>query len=132
MLFRLDKWEEGHNFLGQALSCNPVFAAGHFLKGVYYVKQQDWEKARQSFEQTLVLDECHGAALNNLGALLAAGEKTEEALLHLHRALGIFPGYLDAKRNMELVSHKQGKGIDYDELQFTWRELRPVLLAYSE
>jgi GT2 family glycosyltransferase len=42
MLFRLDKWEEGHDFLGQALLCNPVFAAGHFLKGVYYVKQQDW------------------------------------------------------------------------------------------
>lgn len=132
MLFRLGKWEEGYKFLGQTLSWNPVFAAGYFLKGLYYMNQQDWDNARQSFEQTLVLDERHGAALNNLGALLAAEEKVEEALHHFHRAIAIFPGYLDVKYNMEIIINKQRKCLNYDELHFTWRELRPVLLTYSE
>lgn len=132
MLFRLDKWEEGYHFLGQALGINTEFATGHFLKGVYYVKKQDWLNARQSFEQTLVLDEQHGAALNNLGALLAAKVRTNEALHYFNRALDIFPGYLDAKRNIELLSKMNGKSLNHDELHFTWRELRPVLLAYSE
>ncbi len=132
MLFRLNKWENGYHFLGQVLVCNPGFSTGHFLKGVYYVKRQDWVNARQSFEQTLVLDEQHGAALNNLGALLAVGEKKDEAIQLLIKALDIFPGYLDAKRNMELLTNTQGKDIGYDKLHFTWRELRLVLLAYSE
>ncbi|SFL45429.1 glycosyltransferase [Pelosinus propionicus] len=132
MLFRLDKWEDGYHFLEQALGINAGFSTGHFLKGLYYVKNQEWLNARQSFEQTLMLDEQHGAALNNLGALLAAKMRTNEALYCLNRALEIFPGYLDAKRNIELLSNMNGKSLNYDELHFTWRELRPVLLAYSE
>ena len=132
MLMRLGKWKEGHDFLVQALACGPAFPSGHFLLGLYYLQQQEWGKARQSFEQTLLLDKCHGAALNNCGAILAMTGEINEAMQHLKRAVEHYPGYLDAGRNLELLSRKQGINPNYDELYFTWRELRPVLLSYSK
>jgi glycosyltransferase involved in cell wall biosynthesis len=132
MLLRMEHWQESCRFLEQALERNPAFVTGHFLMGLYYLKQQNWTAARQSFEQTLAVDENHGAALNNLGALLAAAGKREEALQQLTRALELFPAFLDAKRNVALVSLPHDRIPGYDELHFTWRELRPVLLSYSE
>lgn len=132
MLIRLGKWKEGQEVLAQALVYSPDFPTGHFLMGLYYLQKEEWGKARQSFAQTLILNECHGAALNNLGALLAMAGEVNEAFQHLNRALEYYPDYLDAKRNVEVLSHKQGISPGYDEFHFTWRELRPVLLSYSE
>lgn len=131
MLLRLEHWQEGYRFLEQALMRNSDFATGHFLMGLYYLKEQDWAKAGQAFERTLAVDGRHGAALNNRGALLAAAGERQEALRLLKSALEKFPDYMDAKRNIALLSPEAGFP-QYAELQFTWRELRPVLLSYSE
>lgn len=132
MLFRLEKLSEGHQALLTALTCNPIFATGHFYLGIYYLKLQDWEKAQQCFEQTLKLNKNNTAALNNLGALLAAKGNKNEALLDFNQAMKLSPGYLDAKKNEGLVAGLHEGCPTYNEVQFTWRELRPVLLAYSE
>lgn len=132
MLLRLEHWQEGYRFLEQALMRNFDFATGHFLMGLYYLKEQDWVQAGQAFERTLAVDGHHGAALNNRAALLAAAGEPQAALRMLKRALEIFPDYMDAKQNLALLAHEQTGLPQYAELQFTWRELRPVLLAYSE
>ncbi|HOJ77865.1 MAG TPA: hypothetical protein PLZ08_07715 [Bacillota bacterium] len=56
-------------------------------------KKQDWTKAQHHFEKTLQFNQHHGAALNNLGALLAGSGRIEAGLAKLDLALKLFPGF---------------------------------------
>lgn len=125
LMFRLDQWDRGYQLLEEALARNPACGSARFMMGIYNLRRQEWAEARQYFAATIAVDEGHGAAHNNLGALLAAAGAAAEARAHLRRALELFPGYLDAQRNLEFNAVP-----DYGELHFTWRELRKVLLHY--
>lgn len=132
LLFRMGEWDKGYSYLERVLSHNASFVSGKFLMGLFYTKQQRWEKAQRYFEQTLALDERHGSAMNNLGVTLALKGQFEEALRCFQRAMVLFPGYLDARKNKELLLQIQSVACSPGDFHFTWRELRPVLLSYSE
>ncbi len=51
------------------------------------------------------------------------GEKVFE------RALEMYPNYLDAKHNLNIISKKTS--ITYDSIKFTFRELRNTLINYE-
>ena len=131
LLLRIGEWDSGYDILRDVVSRNPSFASGRFLMGLYYVKQQNWEEAQRNFALTLSLDEHHGAALNNLGAILALRGQIDESLQCFRIAIGLFPGYLDASNNKEYIMKLQGSQCVFNNLCFTWRELRPVLTSYS-
>jgi glycosyltransferase involved in cell wall biosynthesis len=124
VMYKIDRWDVGLEAIRQVCNDKPDFATGHFLYGIYYLKIEKWEEAKKAFIRTLEFDEGHGAALNNLGALLAIEGKFDEAKELLLKALSLYPEYLDAKHNLMVL--KDGKRA----LRFTWRELRPVLTLY--
>lgn len=132
LLFRLNEWDNGRNLLQKVVSRDPSFVSGRFQLGIYYLKTQQWANAVDSFNDILAMDKRNGAALNNLGALFAANGKFEEAFDYLNKAMAYFPGYMDAKKNIELLISSPNICPDYADLYFTWRELRPVVLSYQE
>lgn len=128
VMFKIDQWDNGYQEIEKVLVDHSDFASGHFLSGVYFLHSQEWDAARNSFQTTLVIEEKHGAALNNLGALLMGAGEPEQAQKLLERALTLYPGYLDARYNLDLLEN--GITGDYQSVRFTWRELRPVILSY--
>lgn len=96
---------------------------------LYYLHVSALEKAIDCFSRTIELDPNNGAALNNLGVLLALNGKISEALSLFAKAIELFPGYLDAGNNLENL--KLGR-LTLENARFTWRELRPVLTRYQE
>jgi tetratricopeptide (TPR) repeat protein len=128
VMYKIDRWDEGLEAVKRVCALKPDFAAGHFLYGIYFLHTGNREEAREAFIQTLKSDARHGAALNNLGALLMNDGKTHEAERFFLKALALYPEYLDAQHNLGVLkTEKQAEG---REPRFTWRELRPVLTLY--
>jgi glycosyltransferase involved in cell wall biosynthesis len=128
VMYKTDRWDEGLEAVKRVCALKPDFAAGHFLYGIYFLHTGNREEAREAFIQTLKSDARHGAALNNLGALLMNDGKTHEAERFFLKALALYPEYLDAQHNLGVLkTEKQAEG---REPRFTWRELRPVLTLY--
>jgi glycosyltransferase involved in cell wall biosynthesis len=128
VLFKIDRWEEGLQKITKVVAEDPDYPTGHFLAGIYSIHCHQFADAKVSFEKTLTLDQNHGAALNNLGALLLIEGAPEKAQALLEKAIILHPGYRDARSNLELLANHGTPG-DHSA-HFTWRELRPVLLSY--
>ena len=130
ILYRLQNWEEGAVAAGQIIEQKPAYAMGYFLCGLYHLHKEQWHEAQGFFEECIRFDSRNGAALNNLGALYGMNGAREKAIRVLSKVLELYPGYLDAKTNFQEIMNKGG--IEATEARFTWRELRPVLLSYTE
>lgn len=129
ILFRLDKWEEGYLELKELQNKGHDFYNIYFYLGLYYLKKEDFRNALKYFNKTINLKSNHGAALNNAGALLILNDDKNKAKEYLNIAMGYFPSYMDAKHNYKLLDREK---LTLEDLKFTWRELRKVLLNYSE
>ncbi|EQB3100323.1 glycosyltransferase [Clostridium botulinum] len=128
MLFRLNYWEEGFEKL-KCLSKNFDYYNIYFLLGLYYIKNQNLNLALENFNKTINLKQNHGAALNNLGAIYCLLGQIDQGKRLLIKALEIFPNYLDAMHNLDLVINKSN--VTYNNINFTWRELRNTLINYK-
>jgi glycosyltransferase involved in cell wall biosynthesis len=128
VMYKIDRWDEGFEAVKRVCALKPDFAAGNFLSGVYFLQVGNREEAKDAFIQTLRSDEGHGAALNNLGALLMNEGNINEAERFFLKAIALYPEYLDAKHNLRVL--KQGMNDESREPRFTRRELRPVLTLY--
>ncbi|ACQ53214.1 glycosyltransferase [Clostridium botulinum] len=128
MLFRLDYLEEGFEKLKKILE-NSDYYNVYFLLGVYYIKKHNLDLALESFNKTVELKENHGAALNNLGIIYCLMGQVEKGKKFFERALEMYPNYLDAKHNLNIISKKTS--ITYDSIKFTFRELRNTLINYE-
>ncbi|MNT97771.1 hypothetical protein D3C72_2401680 [compost metagenome] len=60
--------------------------------------------------------------------LAAKTGNLEKARAYFNQAQELFPGYMDAKYNLDKLSNPNHAAEDY---RYTWRELRPNLLRYS-
>ena len=129
ILYRLDYWDRGYAIIQEVVNKKSDYANGFFFLGLYYLHVGVWKEAANCFIKTIELEPNNGAALNNLGALLALDGKADEAISLLTKAIELFPGYLDAGNNLENL--KQGQ-LNFENVRFTWRELRPVLTRYQE
>lgn len=130
LLFRLGKWEEGYLFVSTLIDQYPTLACGQFLDSLYHLYHQSWDKAKKSLLSAIQYNPQHGAALNNLGAILAIQGECSQAKEYFTRAIKLLPTYIDANNNLSILG-KYGV-IPVNEAKFTWRELRPVLLSYTE
>ncbi len=129
ILFRLDHWNEGSLELKKLIDHGYDFYNLYFYLGLYYLKNREIEKALDYFLKTINLNKDHSAALNNAGALLLVQGNRQAAREYFSSALRYFPNYLDAGYNFELLAREF---ITIEDLKFTWRELRKVLLIYSK
>lgn len=128
ILFKFDYWEKGFTELNNLLNKDYDFYNLYFCLGLYYIKHENLEKALEYFMDTITIKENHGAALNNVGALyLIKGEK-KTAEKYLKLAIDYFPSYMDANNNLNLLNKEV---ISLEDIRFTWRELREVLINYS-
>ncbi len=55
--------------------------------------------------------------------------QVEKGKKFFERALEMYPNYLDAKHNLNIISKKTS--ITYDSIKFTFRELRNTLINYE-
>jgi hypothetical protein len=124
-----DAWM-AHVNLGLALerSGHPADAIAHYRQAVrlapgfgpaWYdlgVVQLELHKPAAAVESLRRAVDCMGrspdfpAALNNLGAALMATGRSDEAVLHFQRALGLRPEYASARINLNRAMAKLGRG----------------------
>ncbi|WP_234119789.1 glycosyltransferase family A protein [Clostridium hydrogenum] len=130
MMFRLENYEEGFKRL-KILSPNYEYYNIYFLLGLYYIKKSKLDLALDNFFKTIKLKENHGAALNNIGAIYLLKNNRTASLDFLNKALEYFPGFMDAKYNLNLL-HNEEENINFKNVRFTLRELRDTLLKYNE
>ncbi len=120
ILYRLDEWEAGYQEARRA--------DADFFTGLYWLKKKDFSRALGDFLLCEQAPGPNGAVLNNIGAVyLCLGEK-EKASEYLRRALELHPNYMDASVNMDLL---QAENLEPEQVKFTWRELRPVMISYT-
>jgi glycosyltransferase involved in cell wall biosynthesis len=129
ILIRLSKLDEAIEILNDIQKKDPSFASSYFFKGIILIKKNELHKAIGEFEQTILINSSHGAALNNLAALLILIGENERASKILKQALNLYSNYLDAIHNMRLLF--SNNKIKIEDVKITWRELREVLLSYS-
>jgi len=88
-----------------------VLAAVVLLSAVILTRIQvkHWQSSMTLFEYTLKVTKNNAIAENSYGCALFEAGRTDEALLHLSKAVKISPIYLDARGNLGQVLLKQGK-----------------------
>jgi len=79
---------------------------------VSWFQVRHWRNSITLFEHAVNVTENNHVAHNNLGHALDMEGKSEEAIMHYHKALKIWPGYAQAHNNLGHVLQKYGK---YDE-----------------
>lgn len=126
ILYRLDRWEQGYQQL-LTLNKNDYEDQVDFLKGLYFIKGEQWSEAEGCFIRVLKGQPNDGASLNNLGAIKLLNGHNEEGFDLLRKAIALFPNYLDANYNRQ-----QTNPTTIENLKFTWRRLRPKLISYKE
>lgn len=130
LLYKLEYWEKGYEIAQMLLTLKPTYDKIFFLLGLYYLHERNLNEALTCFKQVIQINPNHGAALNNAGAILAIKGEVEEAEKMIRKAIALYPGYLDANHNLKEINTKDEFYLQ--TMRFTWRELRPVLMRYSE
>jgi tetratricopeptide (TPR) repeat protein len=91
---------EAHDVLDRAAVRFPQAASVAFQRGVLYERAREYARAEEAFRSVIARDPAHAQALNYLGYMLAErGERLDEAVAFIERALAIDPGngsYLDS------------------------------------
>ncbi len=129
ILYKMGFWELGFKEL-DSVKAGYIDDSIMFLRGLYYTKIGLYDSAQECFKRAVRLNYRNGAAINNLAIQDALSGNIEEARLGFERALELYPGYIDAQSNIRLLESKEG--LNQSNCRYTWRELRPVLLHYSE
>ena len=128
ILFKLGEWDLGYEELSKAEHVQN--ASVLFLQGLYCMEKNLILQAKDYLEKAVNGNRQNGAALNNLGVAYALLGNIVAAQECLKEALQKFPGYIDAKKNLQVID---GEGsYQLKDFNITSRELRPVLLSYSE
>ena len=130
VLYRMGYWDKGYDLLKEVISKTLDFSTAFFLKGLFYLYSKDFTQAETAFNQTLCLEPDHGAALNNIGGIKALQGDSGIAAQILRKAIRLYPDFLDASHNLTLINTKIK--LNFEDLKFTWRELRSVLISYIE
>lgn len=79
-------------------------------RGIAAWQRGDLAAAEQLFRSALKRDSNHAGAASNLGMVLAAGGRMDDAVLVLRKAVTIDPGHVGARINLAVILH-QGGGI---------------------
>ena len=67
-----------------------------------WIQLKYWKNSIKLFKHTLKVNSNNAIAHNNLGTALSENNRTDEAIIHFHKALKIFPDYSEACYNLGL------------------------------
>ncbi len=124
MLYQYQLFDEGFRYLAD-ITDEEYQQSKLFYQALYYIENNQEIEASCYLDQLLILNDSHGAALNNRAVIYAKNNDSKKACELLESAIILFPGYMDATDNLQAV--KKGTR----EYRFTKRELRKNLLRYS-
>lgn len=124
VLYQFQRYEEGFKYL-EYIKDDDFEQSKLFLQSIFYQEQKQWDKAIDSLDELMNMNNSHGAALNNRAVLYAQNGEVKVAEKLFEKALSLFPGYMDATDNLHVLHENEGK------YHFTKRELRKNLLRYS-
>lgn len=107
-LFSEEKYDEANNIYQDALLDNPTSSAIQFNIGNVLYKKSDFEKALESYYQSLDTDDPvkQSQAYYNIGNSLFRAGKLPESILAYEQALKLNPADEDAKYNLEYVRNQ--------------------------
>lgn len=131
LLIRYDKWEDAKRLLDSISisKTNTSYVSYLFLKSLYYIFVKEHNEVEKVIQEILTVSPDHGASLNNLGVIYVSKNEFELAKEYFNKALHLHSNYIDARKNLNLLN----SGLyTIEEYSFTKRELRKVLLSYSE
>ncbi|TDX58925.1 glycosyltransferase family 2 protein [Orenia marismortui] len=130
VLFRINRLDKAFEIIQEVIDIAPKLSSGHFFLGLYFIKIRELNKSSESFTESIRLTPKNAAAINNLGCIMLLRNKKEYAEELFNKALDILNNYMDAKYNLDILLEK--RDVSIEDLKFTWRELRSVLLNYSD
>ncbi|MBN2454999.1 MAG: tetratricopeptide repeat protein [Sedimentisphaerales bacterium] len=93
----------------QALGINPRFLEAKRNMGIAFLMQGKVDKAIDCFGQVLAANKNQPEVYNDLATAYNLQGRYDLAIQHCKKALELKPGYLAARRNLELALAKKGK-----------------------
>lgn len=131
LLIRYEKWKDAMRLLNSISisSTSDSYVSYLFLKSLYYIFIKDNNEVEKVIQDILNVSPNHGASLNNLGVIYVSKNELELAKDYFNKALHLHSNYMDARKNLNLLNSRV---LNLEEYSFTKRELRKVLLSYSE
>lgn len=92
-----------------AISLEPQSAENHFLLGLAYNNNEQFELAIQQYHIALSYDQTYGLAWNNLGASLESlGEKSTAKIAYT-TAIALNPKHAEAQNNLGVIYSEEGQ-----------------------
>jgi serine/threonine-protein kinase len=101
-LEKLGRLPEAEAELRKAVELRPGYWANHNALGVYYWRHGRYAEAERAFRKVVELVPDNVRGLSNLGGLLVAQGRPDEAVAHLQHAMSLQPTYAAAS-NLALV-----------------------------
>lgn len=105
-------WHDSEILWTDAIQKFPRLEVGYLNRGEFYLKQQDWDKARRDFEMALKVRPRYSRAYSMLGVLSQELGKHDEAIDYFNQALALDPDLIEGYNNRGNVYHMKGQLTD--------------------
>lgn len=92
-----------------AIKLEPHSAENHFLLGLAYNDNQQFELAIQHYHTALSYDQSYGLAWNNLGASLESAGDKQTAKVAYTTAIALNPKHAEAHNNLGAIHSEEGR-----------------------
>jgi len=123
VLFRMERFDEAAHTLNSLQDEECQNPALHFYLGNILIVQGEIERAEEQFRQAVMLDPTFAAAHNNLGVMVAAAQKQEEARQSFEIACGLRLNYSHPAINLQILR----EGGSHRDMRITFDRMRETL-----
>jgi tetratricopeptide (TPR) repeat protein len=92
--------------------------------GIVYTRQENWTKARASFEEAIKVKKNYAEAHFGLGTALLMLKDRPGAITHMQEAVALKPDYAEAHFNLGLLLEEKGqwlKAVEHYEQSVKWK-----------
>ncbi len=108
LLRRVGQLEAAISLHQTIINIEPESSENHFLLGLSYHDNHQFELAIQHYRIALSLDKNHGLAWNNLGASLECLGNKQQAKIAYEKAIRLNPNHAEAQNNLGAIYSEEG------------------------
>ena len=106
---KTDHYIEATDIFNEAITMRENNSYAHYMLGLTYYQNQDFDAARNSFQHTLDLKPGNARAHFYLGNLAGVGHRYKQAETHFNEAIKLDPTMADAYFNLSYLYLRQGQ-----------------------